>query len=116
MPHSMTFNFQLAHQAGRPVVTVALRRLHIAFRAYSTRHALAGLTTRELSDIGITPSAALAEAARLPWDCDPGPRPHRPGIFGFIKRTMEYVRAGRLSHDCSRLNAQPTSILVQPYG
>jgi uncharacterized protein YjiS (DUF1127 family) len=116
MPHSMTFHFPSVHQpAIRPVVAAAWHRLHIAFRVYSTRQALPNLTARELADIGITSSAALAEAARLPWDAGPVPRQHRGGLLSALERAMEHVRAGHLNHDRSRLSPQRSSLLIQPY-
>jgi uncharacterized protein YjiS (DUF1127 family) len=70
--------------------------LRMAFRAYLTRQGLPELTRRELADIGVSPSAAVAEAARLPWDINPEPRGHRTGIIGAVQNSLERARSRHL--------------------
>jgi uncharacterized protein YjiS (DUF1127 family) len=70
--------------------------LRMAFRTYLTRQGLPELTGRELADIGVSPSAAVAEAARLPWDINPGPRGHRTGIIGAVQNSLERARSRQL--------------------
>jgi uncharacterized protein YjiS (DUF1127 family) len=82
--------------ARRLIVRPLFRSLRIAFRTYLTRQALPELTPRELADIGVSPSTALAEAARLPWDFDPEPRPRKPGIIHAIGHVLERARSRRL--------------------
>ncbi len=82
---------------------VALVRL--ALRTYLTRQALPDLSPRELTDIGLSASTAIAEAARLPWDVAPVPRRSTPGIRGAIQRTLERVRARRLAARLQSTNA-----------
>ena len=45
--------------------------VRLAVRAQTTRHALRGLTDRELADIGVSRATAMAEAQRMPWDLAP---------------------------------------------
>jgi uncharacterized protein YjiS (DUF1127 family) len=87
-------------RAGQSDPVAALR---LALRAYFTRQALPDLSPRQLADIGISPTDALTEAARLPWDTNPGPRQNRPGIAGAIHRALERSRTRRL---ISRLQAR----------
>ena len=46
-------------------------RLRVMVRAWKTRRALLEMTSRELADIGVPRSVALAEARRWPWDVAP---------------------------------------------
>ncbi len=71
--------------------------LRVAVRTYMTRQALPHMTARELADIGLTPHAALAEAARLPWDTNGGP-PRRAslGTLAGVQRAWHRVRTRRL--------------------
>jgi uncharacterized protein YjiS (DUF1127 family) len=46
----------------------------LAWRTRATRRALPELSDHQLADIGLTRPAALAEAARLPWDTRPARR------------------------------------------
>jgi uncharacterized protein YjiS (DUF1127 family) len=80
-----------------------LRSLRLTLRTALTRRTLMELTPRELADIGISASTALTEAARLPWDISPGPRPRIAGIVGGIQRALERARTRRL---ISRLEAR----------
>jgi uncharacterized protein YjiS (DUF1127 family) len=73
------------------------------FRTYLTRRALPELTPHELADIGLSSSAALAEAARLPWDTSPGPRRSPLGLLSRIQFAWERARTRRL---ISRLDAR----------
>jgi uncharacterized protein YjiS (DUF1127 family) len=70
--------------------------LHTMLRTYLTRRSLPELTVRELADVGLSSSAALAEAARLPWDMTPNPRRNRPGISGRLQQMLERARGRRL--------------------
>nr|WP_294509301.1 DUF1127 domain-containing protein [uncultured Rhodopila sp.] len=45
--------------------------LMLMLRTWRTRRALLELTSRELSDIGVSRATAIAEASRLPWDVGP---------------------------------------------
>ena len=74
--------------------------LRMAFRIYLTRQALADLTAREFADIGVSPAAAAAEAARLPWDTNPEQRRRKPGA---IQGALERARSRRL---ISRMSAR----------
>jgi uncharacterized protein YjiS (DUF1127 family) len=65
-------------------------------RTYLTRQALLELTPRQRADIDVSSSAALAEAARLPWDVNPGPRRRPAGIMGAVQRALERTRTRRL--------------------
>jgi uncharacterized protein YjiS (DUF1127 family) len=82
--------------AGRVSERHPLRWLGMALRTYLTRQALPELSPRELADIGVSSSAAVAEAARLPWDTNSGPRRHRASIVGAIQRMLERDRSRRL--------------------
>jgi uncharacterized protein YjiS (DUF1127 family) len=73
-----------------------IRSLRIVLRTYLTRRALPDLTPRERADIGISASAALAEAARLPWDINLRRRRPTSGILGAIERALERARTRRL--------------------
>lgn len=46
-------------------------RLRVMVRTWTTRRSLLAMTSRELADIGISRSVALAEARRMPWDITP---------------------------------------------
>ncbi len=82
---------------GRSAVAASLTALRVALRTYMTRQALPHMTARELSDIGLTPHAALAEAARLPWDTNRGPRrPPSQGTFSGLQRAWHRARTRRL--------------------
>jgi uncharacterized protein YjiS (DUF1127 family) len=82
---------------GRSVVASSLAALRVALRTYMTRQALPHMNARELSDIGLTQYGALAEAARLPWDTNRGPRPPAsPGIFFDLQRAWHRARTRRL--------------------
>jgi uncharacterized protein YjiS (DUF1127 family) len=76
---------------GRPMPSPRLM-----FRAFLTRQALLELTPRERADIDVSASAAVAEAARLPWDVTPGPSRRTTGIIGAIQRVLERARTRRL--------------------
>jgi uncharacterized protein YjiS (DUF1127 family) len=83
--------------AGRSAVASSLAALRVALRTYMTRQALPHMTARELSDIGLTQHAALAEAARLPWDTNRGPRrPASSGVFADLQRAWHRARTRRL--------------------
>lgn len=45
--------------------------VQLSIRTQVTRQALPELSDHMLADIGVTRSAALAEASRLPWDIEP---------------------------------------------
>jgi uncharacterized protein YjiS (DUF1127 family) len=77
--------------------------LRMAFRIYLTRRALMNLTAREFADIGVSPAAAVAESARLPWDTNPGPRRRKPGTLTAIQGALERARSRRL---ISRMSAR----------
>ena len=82
---------------GRSAVAASLTALRVALRTYMTRQALPHMTARELSDIGLTPHAALAEAARLPWDTNRGPRRRSSqGAFSGLQRAWHRARTRRL--------------------
>jgi uncharacterized protein YjiS (DUF1127 family) len=86
--------------------------LRTALRTYLTRQALPELTARqalpeltvrELADIGVSSAAALAEAARLPWDTSTGPRRYQSGVINAIQSAWQRARTRRL---LSRLQAR----------
>jgi len=81
---------------GRSAVASSLAAMRVALRTYMTRQALPQMTARELSDIGLTQHAALAEAARLPWDTGRGPRRPAPGVFADLQRAWHRARTRRL--------------------
>jgi uncharacterized protein YjiS (DUF1127 family) len=90
--------------SSRPTAARRIAAARIALRTYLTRQALPDLTERELSDIGLTRHAALAEAARLPWDSNPGPRRPRPhGLLDQIQQAWQRARTRRL---LAEMNAQ----------
>ena len=71
--------------------------LRVVLRTYLTRQALPNLTARELADIGLDPAAAVAEAARLPWDTMPGPQGQgAPGMLARLQHVLERIRVRRL--------------------
>ena len=96
--------------------TVAHRiaTVRIALRTYLTRQALPDLTARELADIGLTRHAAVAEAARLPWDTNPGPRrPGQPSLVRSILQAWQRARTRRLlvqmtAHELRDIGVTPT--------
>jgi uncharacterized protein YjiS (DUF1127 family) len=104
---------------GRTGFTALVAALHLAFRTYLTRQALPGLTARELSDIGLTRHGALAEAARLPWDTDPGPRRRGPDTFlARIHQAWHRTRTRRLlaemsAHELRDIGLTPTDAEVE---
>jgi uncharacterized protein YjiS (DUF1127 family) len=103
MSDLMMTRFDQARQtADRVTERHLLRSLRLTLRTARTRPTLLELTPRELADIGISASTALTEAARLPWDTNPGPRRHIAGIVGWIQRALERARTRRL---ISRLEA-----------
>jgi uncharacterized protein YjiS (DUF1127 family) len=77
--------------------------LRMMFRTYMTRKDLLNLTSRELADVGLSASTALAEAGRLPWDSDPRPVRGGSGLSGRIQRAWQRARTRRL---LSRLEAR----------
>jgi uncharacterized protein YjiS (DUF1127 family) len=83
--------------AGRSTVASSLAAIRVALRTYMTRQALPQMTARELSDVGLTQHAALAEAARLPWDTNRGPRPPAsPGVLADLQKAWHRARTRRL--------------------
>ncbi|MFL5256906.1 MAG: DUF1127 domain-containing protein [Rhodopila sp.] len=66
---SAAFASARAHRRGALGDLVAAVRLVV--RTQSTRHALRGLTDRELADIGVSRATAMDEADRMPWDLAP---------------------------------------------
>lgn len=78
------------HASERAPVTA----LRLVWRTCLTRQALPDLTPRELADIGVSATEAVAEAARLPWDI--GPRQPNRGILASIQQVWERARAIRL--------------------
>jgi uncharacterized protein YjiS (DUF1127 family) len=89
--------------AGRAGMARRFAELRTVLRTYLTRQALPELTARELADIGLSSAAALAEAARLPWDTTPGPRRHPSGVINAIQSAWQRDRTRRL---LSRLQAR----------
>jgi uncharacterized protein YjiS (DUF1127 family) len=86
-------------KAGQAVAHHAVPWLRLAFRTYLTRQALAELSPRDMADIGVSSTAAASEAARLPWDTNPGPRRPGRGVLAAIQRFLERSRSRRmLSH------------------
>lgn len=55
-------------QGTRPAGAAFLHRLRCAWQVVSTRHVLAEMDDRMLSDIGISRAEAQLEANRAPWD------------------------------------------------
>ena len=70
--------------------------LRMMLQAYFTRRALLDLTPRQRADIGISSSAALIEAARLPWDIDPTARRSTPTTPSPFKRLRARYLAAQL--------------------
>jgi uncharacterized protein YjiS (DUF1127 family) len=79
-------------QAGGSVLAHSVAVLRVVLRTWLTRQALPDLTARERADIGVTHKAALAEAARLPWDTATGGR----ATMGRIEQALERARTRRL--------------------
>ncbi len=72
----------------------------LAWRTHATRQALPELSDHLLADIGLSHSAALAEAARLPWDTHAMRRRRRGrGLWSVIQRRLEWIRMRRLFTD-----------------
>ncbi|MDR3534813.1 MAG: DUF1127 domain-containing protein [Rhodopila sp.] len=95
---TMTRSSPVRPVAGRVARGHLAETLHLALRTYVTRQTLPAMTPRELADVGLTPTAALAEAARLPWDLSPDP--HRRGfggLAGHVQRALERSRIRRLT-------------------
>jgi len=86
----------LRRSAERSAARQVIPSLRMMLRAYLTRHALLELTPREYADIGVSPSAAIDEAARLPWDVNPGPRKGSPGFVQAMQRALHRARTRRL--------------------
>jgi uncharacterized protein YjiS (DUF1127 family) len=93
----MTRSQPVRATAGRPNAGHLIPLLRMAVRTWLTRQALPELTARERADIGISASAAIAEAARLPWDANPVPRRHHPGILAMAQRALERARLRHLT-------------------
>jgi uncharacterized protein YjiS (DUF1127 family) len=90
----------------------------LMFRAFLTRQALLELTARERADIDVSASAAVAEAARLPWDVTPGPRRYTTGVIGAIQRALERARTRRLisrmaERDLQDIGASPSEAQIE---
>jgi uncharacterized protein YjiS (DUF1127 family) len=96
MSDLMMSRFAPSRAASRAGQGHAIPSLHLVLRSYRTRQALPDLSPRELADIGVSSTAALMEAARLPWDAAPGPRKDRRGIMGAIHHILERARTRRL--------------------
>jgi uncharacterized protein YjiS (DUF1127 family) len=95
--------------AGRVGARHLMRWLRMTFRTFLTRQTLPRLTPRELADIGVSSSAALSEAARLPWDTNPGQ--HRPpaGIMGALERARSRRLIARMSaHELRDIGLSPS--------
>jgi uncharacterized protein YjiS (DUF1127 family) len=76
-------------------------------RTYLTRPALLELTPHQRADIGVSLHAAVTEAARLPWNANPGPnRRSTGGVIAAIQRALE---RSRTRHLISRLDARELS-------
>ena len=105
--------------AGRSGVKSVITMLRQAFRTHLTRQALPELTERQLADIGVTRYAALTEAARLPWDSDPGPRRGGSGnVSGRLQQAWHRARTRRLlaemsSQDLRDIGVPPTEAEVE---
>ena len=83
-----------------------LTALVVALRTHATRRELVELPGHLLADIGIDRSAALAEAARLPWDVTPAPRARNPtGIWTTLRNKVEQIRARDIM-----LSAEPNQV------
>jgi uncharacterized protein YjiS (DUF1127 family) len=78
--------------AGRSDALDMVATLRLMMRAYQTRKELLRLNPCERADIGISAAAAVAEAARLPWDVVPGPRRTGRGVWPMIQRAVERAR------------------------
>jgi uncharacterized protein YjiS (DUF1127 family) len=104
---TMTRFTQARQPAGRAVLHHPVAALRLALRAYLTRQALPDLTARERADIGISHTAALAEAARLPWDT--APRSHRQGPAGVTGRLQRALERGRTRRLLTRMQARELS-------
>lgn len=112
--HTVTRFVSTRQPARNPSVASTIAAARVALRTYLTRQALPELTARELSDIGLTRHAALAEAARLPWDLNPPPRrPNPHSLFGDIQQAWQRARTRRLlaqmtAHDLRDIGATRT--------
>jgi uncharacterized protein YjiS (DUF1127 family) len=99
---------------GRAIAANRITAFRIALRTYLTRQALPELTARELTDIGLTRHAALAEVARLPWDTNPEPHRPRPRrSFDSIQQAWQRARTRRLlaemsAHELRDIGVTPT--------
>jgi uncharacterized protein YjiS (DUF1127 family) len=112
MTRSQSIRPTVGPAGARHLVALLPGMLRLAFRAYVTRKALPELTPRERADIGVSSAAALAEAARLPWDVNPGPRRQGGGIVGAIQSAFERARTRRM---IARLEARDLrDIAVSP--
>lgn len=98
MSDLMTARLTWVRQAAvRTVLDYSFAAFRIALRTYQTRQALRDLTARELADIGITPTAAVTEAARLPWDIQPrGPRSISDSVIDRPQQALERARTRRI--------------------
>ena len=97
MSDLMMTRFQAAQPtAGRPGARHLVPALRLMLRAYQTRHDLMKLGPRERADIGVSLTASLAEAARVPWDVDAGPIQPTAGLMGMAQRALERARTRRL--------------------
>jgi hypothetical protein len=66
-------------------------------RVHATRQALAEMPAHLLADVGVSRPAALAEAARLPWDIAPAGRHQADGRLSPFRRIVERLRERQLA-------------------
>jgi uncharacterized protein YjiS (DUF1127 family) len=93
----MTHFIPLRRSASRSVLGHWLAALRRAARVAFTRQDLPHLSARALADIGLTQEAALAEAARLPWDATPRFYRYDPhGAADHVQAVLERARKRRL--------------------
>jgi uncharacterized protein YjiS (DUF1127 family) len=86
----------LRRSAERSAARQVVPSPRLMLRAWLTRQALLELTPREYADIGVSPAAAVNEAARLPWDTNPAPRGRSSGFMQAIHRALHRARTRRL--------------------
>jgi uncharacterized protein YjiS (DUF1127 family) len=114
MSDFMMTRFESVQPSAARVAVRHLRpSLRTVLRTYLTRQALPELSSRELADIGVSSSAAVAEASRLPWDTNPGPRRPKSGLVGAVLTALERARTRRLiarlsAHELRDIGLSPT--------
>lgn len=79
--------------------------LRLALRVVVTRRELRELDARQLADVGLERSAALAEVRRAPWDLEPPSPPRRPRAPGWRRSLAAAWRRQRSRQRIAHLDA-----------